>query len=131
MPSWWPFRCGPACVPVSILTSIGMGKHTRNVSSITLALLLCAPAFRIDRDRQIGQLYHTAWTAKDGAPDKIVALAQTTDGYLWLGTDRGLFRFDGVTFESFKPQSGTGLPRKAPSDRARSAAPAGPTAHRS
>jgi signal transduction histidine kinase/ligand-binding sensor domain-containing protein len=109
--SWWPFRCGLSYVPVSILTSIGKKKRIQAVSIILMALPLCAPAFCIDRDRQIGQLYHTAWTAKDGAPDKIVALAQTTDGYLWLGTDRGLFRFDGVTFERFKPRSGAGLPR--------------------
>jgi signal transduction histidine kinase/ligand-binding sensor domain-containing protein len=45
------------------------------------------------------QYQHTAWLAKDGAPAPIRALAQTDDGYLWLGTEEGLYRFDGQTFE--------------------------------
>ncbi|HUR94263.1 MAG TPA: two-component regulator propeller domain-containing protein [Gemmatimonadales bacterium] len=49
------------------------------------------------------QLYHTAWTIRDGAPTSIEALAQTTDGFLWLGSGTGLFRFDGVRFELFEP----------------------------
>lgn len=36
------------------------------------------------------------WTFKDGAPDTITALAQTADGFLWVGAPTGLFRFDGV-----------------------------------
>jgi hypothetical protein len=31
------------------------------------------------------------------------ALAQTTDGFLWLGTAQGLYRFDGVSFERYEP----------------------------
>lgn len=43
--------------------------------------------------------YVTAtWKARDGAPGDIRAMAQTTDGWLWLGTSSGLFRFDGRTF---------------------------------
>ena len=41
---------------------------------------------------------HTSWTGKDGAPQDVSALAQTTDGFLWLGTPFGLFRFDGIEF---------------------------------
>ena len=37
----------------------------------------------------------------------IQALAQTKDGYLWLGTPGGLYRFDGVTFEHYSPEAGT------------------------
>jgi len=40
----------------------------------------------------------------------VQALAQTADGYLWLGTQSGLFRFDGVRFERFEPSTGPGLP---------------------
>jgi ligand-binding sensor domain-containing protein len=58
--------------------------------------------FGIDRDRGIDQLYHTSWTNQDGAPGEVHALAQTSDGYLWLGTPRGLFRFDGVRFEHYE-----------------------------
>ncbi|QSQ19151.1 hypothetical protein JY651_27805 [Pyxidicoccus parkwayensis] len=43
--------------------------------------------------------HHTAWTQKDGAPAGIWAMAQTLDGWLWLGTASGLYRFDGISFE--------------------------------
>src|ERR1017187_3932925 len=48
-------------------------------------------------------LSHSSWTERDGAPHGIDALAQTTDGYLWIGTSAGLFRFDGTRFSSFSP----------------------------
>lgn len=63
----------------------------------------CGRASALNPDRAIAQLHHTAWTAKDGAPSEIVALAQSADGFLWLGTAVGLFRFDGVIFERFAP----------------------------
>jgi len=59
--------------------------------------LLCLPA--AGADRTIGQFVHTVWVAKDGAPANITAIAQTTDGYLWLASSQGLYRFDGVEFE--------------------------------
>ena len=46
----------------------------------------------------------------DGAPTDIRALAQTTDGYLWLGTGSGLFRFDGMRFTRFEPRPGEAFP---------------------
>ncbi|MEZ2417465.1 two-component regulator propeller domain-containing protein [Luteibacter sp. RCC_6_2] len=58
------------------------------------------------RDRDIGQFYHTAWTVREGAPGQVTALAQTRDGYLWLGTQTGLYRFDGVRFERYRPRQG-------------------------
>jgi signal transduction histidine kinase/streptogramin lyase len=60
--------------------------------------------------RPITQLVHTRWSLKEGAPTEIRALAQTTDGYLWLGTLSGLVRFDGVRFVPFVPRSGDSLP---------------------
>src|SRR5258708_28289469 len=65
-------------------------------------------------DRTIFQWQHTAWGAKEGAPAGIIALAQTMDGYLWLATEGGLFRFDGVSFERYEPQfqAGAGFPAR-------------------
>ncbi|WP_043692312.1 sensor histidine kinase [Luteibacter sp. 9133] len=61
---------------------------------------------RDSRDRRIEQFYHTAWTVREGAPGQVTALAQTADGYLWLGTQTGLYRFDGVRFERYRPREG-------------------------
>jgi len=66
-------------------------------------LFLCAPLYGIDRDQKLADLYHTAWTFKDGAPAEIHALAQTTHGFLWLGAAAGWFRFDGIRFEPYEP----------------------------
>ncbi len=63
-------------------------------------LILCAaPAYALDPDVSITDLRHTRWTAEDGVPLGIYALAQTPDGFLWTGSDSGLHRFDGVRFE--------------------------------
>jgi len=67
----------------------------------------------MDRDRSLNQLDHTRWTHMEGAPGEVRALAQTTDGYLWLGTATGLFRFDGIRFEPYKPQSGQTFPQRS------------------
>jgi signal transduction histidine kinase/ligand-binding sensor domain-containing protein len=44
---------------------------------------------------------HTSWTRRDGAPGGINALAQTKDGYLWIGSTLGLYRFDGLRFSLY------------------------------
>ncbi|HEY3762538.1 MAG TPA: two-component regulator propeller domain-containing protein [Verrucomicrobiae bacterium] len=44
------------------------------------------------------------WTSENGLPDNsVTAIAQTPDGYLWIGTFNGLARFDGVRFVTFDP----------------------------
>ena len=47
------------------------------------------------------QVGHDFWGFKEGAPESVFALAQTSDRFLWLGTATGLFRFDGTRFELF------------------------------
>jgi ligand-binding sensor domain-containing protein len=50
----------------------------------------------------LGQYVHDAWTRAQGLPqDSVNAVLQTRDGYLWLGTQEGLVRFDGVKFTLF------------------------------
>jgi signal transduction histidine kinase/ligand-binding sensor domain-containing protein len=43
----------------------------------------------------------TTWTPGNGAPTVVTSLAQTADGTLWIGTDSGLFQFDGVQFRRY------------------------------
>lgn len=49
------------------------------------------------------------WTFQQGAPEYIQAIAQTTDGFLWLGGPNGLVRFDGMRFEPFHAVAGDQL----------------------
>jgi signal transduction histidine kinase/ligand-binding sensor domain-containing protein len=55
------------------------------------------------------QLQHDSWRFKDGAPDNVRALAQTSDGFLWVGSSAGLYRFDGSKFELFRSPFGEDL----------------------
>jgi signal transduction histidine kinase/ligand-binding sensor domain-containing protein len=52
------------------------------------------------------QYVHFGWTRRDGVPPNILAVEQTKDGYLWMSTEDGLFRFDGVHFERYLPPAG-------------------------
>ncbi|MEA2257996.1 MAG: hypothetical protein QOJ51_821, partial [Acidobacteriaceae bacterium] len=72
----------------------------------SLAAIGVPIARALDRQQPIGQLYHTGWTTKDGLAGMALALAQTADGYLWVGTTQGLYRFNGISFEQYQPEEG-------------------------
>jgi len=72
-----------------------------------LLLLVSTPAAAIDPHQSTAQMYHSAWTAKEGVIGIVFTMAQTSDGFLWLGTSNGLLRFGGVSFERYKPEAGT------------------------
>jgi signal transduction histidine kinase/ligand-binding sensor domain-containing protein len=68
-------------------------------------------AFALDPSLDISQYAHTAWKVRDGfSKGSIFAIAQTPDGSLWLGTDFGLLRFDGVRAVPWQPPAGQQLP---------------------
>ena len=89
-----------------------MLRHARQTLKVACPMLclFVMSAFALDPQKTIIQLVHTSWTEKDGAPTGILSLAQTTDGYLWIGTTTGLFRFDGLRFVRFEPQAGETIP---------------------
>src|SRR5262245_63420221 len=77
-------------------------------------LVVCsAPALALNPALDVSQYSHTSWKIADGFPaGAINAIAQTLDGYLWLGTDAGLFRFDGIRAVLWNPAN-----QRLPSDR--------------
>jgi len=82
-------------------------------SSVALALVLvCAvDAFALNPTLDISQYAHTAWRTRDGfSKGTITDIAQTPDGYLWLGTELGMLRFDGVRPVPWQPPQGQQLP---------------------
>ncbi|GGC66848.1 histidine kinase [Undibacterium terreum] len=66
-------------------------------------------AWALDPDVRLQDFNHVMWTSKDGAPAEITSMAQTKDGWLWLGTPSGLYRFDGMRFELYQPPAGSSL----------------------
>ena len=83
------------------------------LGAATLLAVVCPRAFGLDPSLDLSQYGHTAWHVRDGViKAKVLAIAQTPDGYLWLGTDSGLFRFDGVQAMSWQPPNGEQLPGK-------------------
>ena len=85
----------------------------RRSSLIAAGMLLvcCSVAFAQDPALDISQYAHTAWKVSEGfAKGVIRSLAQTPDGYLWVGTDFGLLRFDGVRAVPWQPAPGEHLP---------------------
>jgi PAS domain S-box-containing protein len=72
-----------------------------------LKLVLSFPVQALGPRQKLTGYYHTSWIAKDGLPGAVLSLAQTTDGYLWIGGQEGLFRFDGLVIERYTPQHGT------------------------
>ena len=60
----------------------------------------------LDPQRSLEHFGHQAWRTDSGLPQNTVhAILQTRDGYLWLGTDGGLVRFDGIDFVTFDAEN--------------------------
>ena len=64
------------------------------------------PAFALDPARPLAQLVQERWSVAQGLPqDSVQAVLQSRDGYLWIGTQEGLVRFDGRQFTVFDRQN--------------------------
>jgi ligand-binding sensor domain-containing protein len=75
-------------------------------------LLACSsPAVALNPALDVSQYAHTVWKIRDGfTKGTIYSIAQTSDGYLWLGTEFGLLRFDGVRNVPWQPPPTEPLP---------------------
>jgi len=73
-----------------------------------LMVLFAAPNFALDPAKALTQYIINNYDDEKGLPQNSVhAVVQTADGYLWLGTEEGVARFDGVAFKEFN-ESNTG-----------------------
>ena len=73
--------------------------------------LSAAPAYGLDPAKPFSDFARDDWSAEQGLPQiTVLAMAQGPDGYLWIGTQGGLARFDGIRFRNFTPDEVPELP---------------------
>jgi PAS domain S-box-containing protein len=83
----------------------GFGRRWLLICAIAGLSGVCfgVSAYALDPTRAASQYLHDSWGTERGWPGgSITAIAQTSDGYLWIGTDKGLVRFDGLNFHQFQ-----------------------------
>src|ERR1700691_5193661 len=93
-----------------------MQRHRLRQALINGIALLCLAnaAFGLDPTRKISQYVHDRWGQDKGfIGGRIYAICQSVDGYLWIGTERGLVRFDGFNFTLIQRPI-QGLPSSGP-----------------
>jgi ligand-binding sensor domain-containing protein len=84
------------------------GTTSRALRGVVLCALSLPALIALDPDEQLTQYTHTTWTVAQGLPqDTIRSITQTEDGYLWVGTNEGLARFDGYDFVTFTHTDGS------------------------
>lgn len=78
--------------PIRVLSSIA--------STLLSVLILSSPALGLDPTKSISQYVYQKWGPDQGfLGGTIYSINQSADGYLWIGTDRGLVRFNGSKFD--------------------------------
>lgn len=86
-------------------------SRSRGLRALATALLvpalfaaLALEVRALDPTRALSQYLHDRWGTERGFPGgPVYAITQGADGYLWIGADNGLVRFDGLNFRLFKP----------------------------
>ncbi len=80
------------------------------VGFLVVHICIVQSSFALDPYKTIAQYIHTNWQTEDGLPQNAVqCILQTRDGYLWLGTQEGLARFDGMKFTVFDKTNAQGI----------------------
>jgi len=90
---------------LNIYREYGFGRRSLLRCAIAGLAAVCftVPASAVDPTRTVSQYLHDSWGTERGWPGgSITAIAQTSDGYLWIGTDKGLLRFDGLNFHQLQ-----------------------------
>jgi ligand-binding sensor domain-containing protein/signal transduction histidine kinase len=108
----------------SLLLAVGSDRQTRSLIRLSLSIALqviaaCAtclgvvvtPTLAGPVPRGLEDFTVTTWNESDGlSASRLTAIEQDQDGYLWIGTDVGVLRFDGVRFQPFNRLGETRLP---------------------
>jgi PAS domain S-box-containing protein len=97
---------------IKMYACMGRAFRQRRVTiAVGFLLAWCPCVFALAPSLDASQYTHTAWKVREGFSTGVIfSIAQTPDGYLWLGTEFGLLRFDGVRITTWQPPAGEQLP---------------------
>ena len=96
--------------PAGAFSVAGVGPYIKRAAfAVYLALLATGNiAAAASNDRP---WFARVWQSDEGLPDNtVVGVEQTLDGFLWVATQAGLVRFDGIRFQQFAPVATAGVP---------------------
>ena len=103
----WRFRLRSRATGEARLRSCLLGRLARRFCVAACWISLVQGGHAFESDKLLTEHTHTVWTHKDGLPSAFIySIAQSQDGYLWLGTADALVRFDGVRFVHWRPKTG-------------------------
>ena len=75
------------------------------------ALLACVPALALDPGKAFHHYVRNTWSIQQGLPQiSVQSIVQDQQGYIWVATQAGLARFDGVRFTTYSPENQPALP---------------------
>jgi ligand-binding sensor domain-containing protein len=103
--------------------SSGCARNARGASRLTrlaihgslavLLAMLAGQSVALDSSLRPSQHILNTWQIPEGHPQSSAqSIARTPDGYLWVGTEEGLARFDGVQFTVFDHDNASGIPQR-------------------
>lgn len=81
------------------------------IVSAFILLVGCHSVYALNPSVDVNQYSHKSWLIREGfTKGSVITMAQTPDGYLWLGTEFGLLRFDGMRNIPWQPPADQPLP---------------------
>lgn len=88
------------------IISLALTRRIESWRVLGLLTVLAPWATALDPGKLVSQYHVDYWDADAGLiEENIHAFSQSRDGYLWLATEDGLLRFDGLRFASFRPEN--------------------------
>ena len=93
------------------MSTVGWKSLAMHAVLLAGALLACRPAWALDPGKAFHHYVRNVWSIQQGLPQiSVQAVTQDRQGYIWVGTQAGLARFDGVRFTTFVPENTPALP---------------------